>query len=238
VPERSQVLFAAFPSARLAVRTVSASNGAEPHYEWSAVWTSGVLQVFSNRVTVPPGSVRVGHSYRIRVRMMDDTGRWGHWSAPLRFIPTMESTHSPGDTIISEFMADVAGDDDGREWIELFNTTETDVDLTGWSIGDNEGVAACGGTQTPFVGGDANADGSHDIADVVFILSYIFNAGEPPACMESADANNSETIDIADPIRLLAFLFSDGSDLDPPFGACGPDPAASGLGCVSFAACE
>jgi hypothetical protein len=337
---------------------------ADPLYEWSAVWTSGVLREFRNRSAVPPGFVREGHSYRIRVRMMDDTGRWGHWSAPVRFIPTMESTHSPGDIIITEFMANAAGDDDGREWIELFNTTDGDVDLTGWSIGDNEdddrtiegsgpvvvpakgylvlgqsadtqvnggvpvgyafgdavtlgnesdeiilrqgrvvihsvgygdytaaphrvmtslggsppegaawgmagdycdgpvdvwavqtavfnskgdagtpgkdneNVAVCGGADTPFVRGDANADGSHNIADVIFVLGYLFGAGDAPACMKSADANDSGTIDIADAIRLLGVLFSDGPDLDPPFGACGPDSIADSLGCTSFPPCK
>jgi hypothetical protein len=70
--------------------------------------------------------------------MMDDTGRWSHWSPPVSFIPTLEATSSPGDVIISEFLANAEGDDDGREWFELFNTTDEDIDLTGWSIVDND----------------------------------------------------------------------------------------------------
>ncbi len=99
---------------------------------------SGVRQEFKSRITVPPSAVRVGHSYRIRVRMMDDTGRWGHWSAPLCFIPAMQVSNSPGDIIITEFMAWPVGAAGSREWIELFNTTGADIDLNGWSIGDNE----------------------------------------------------------------------------------------------------
>jgi hypothetical protein len=112
---------------------------ADPMYEWTAVWTSGELTEFEGRITVPPGAVRVGHSYRIRARRMDDTGRWGHWSKPVRFIPTLQATNFPGDVIVSEFFANTDGDDDGREWFELFNATDAAIDLTGWEVSDKGG---------------------------------------------------------------------------------------------------
>ncbi|ACF14824.1 hypothetical protein Ctha_2374 [Chloroherpeton thalassium ATCC 35110] len=44
---------------------------------------------------------------------------------------------SPGDLIITEFMADPAGtsDTDG-EYVELYNTTSSDIDISGWAIKD------------------------------------------------------------------------------------------------------
>ncbi len=118
-----------------------------PIYEWTEVWTSGELTDFAAQVTVPPGAVQVGRSYRLRARMKDDSGRWGHWSAPVSFVPTLEETETPGDVIISEFFADAQGSDDGKEWIELFNTTDAAIDLTGWVLRDN-------GEDAHSVGGD------------------------------------------------------------------------------------
>ncbi|MEX2187743.1 MAG: Ig-like domain-containing protein [Pirellulales bacterium] len=56
--------------------------------EWDAAWESGTLATFDNAVSVPAGFVDTGHTYRARVRMMDTTGVWSHWSAPLTFTAT------------------------------------------------------------------------------------------------------------------------------------------------------
>lgn len=66
-----------------------AYDPAEPRlYEAVAVWDSGALPVFAANQTVPPSALRPGHTYRARVRHLDVTGRWGHWSAPLPFTTT------------------------------------------------------------------------------------------------------------------------------------------------------
>ncbi len=43
---------------------------------------------------------------------------------------------SPCDTtvVINEFLADPAGSDSGTEWVELYNTGDSDVDLSGWKL--------------------------------------------------------------------------------------------------------
>ena len=112
---------------------------ADPIYEWKAVWESGEVTVWNNQIRIPASAVEIGHAYRVRARMKDDTGRWGHWSDYVQFIPSMATTSAPGDVIITEFLANpVSGSDDGKEWIEVFNTTNADVDLTGWTLSDNE----------------------------------------------------------------------------------------------------
>lgn len=118
--------------------TPAQDPAADPAYEWTPVWTSGKLAEPARRIAVPPHVLRVGRSYRIRVRMMDGTGRWGHWSEPVGFVPTLRATSSPGDVIITEFFANALGDDDGKEWLELFNATDAPIDLTGWEIADND----------------------------------------------------------------------------------------------------
>ena len=43
---------------------------------------------FSPTIQVPADAVEAGRTYRVRVRMQDDTGRWSHWSLPIEFEPT------------------------------------------------------------------------------------------------------------------------------------------------------
>lgn len=64
---------------------------AERMYEAVAVWDSGALPAFAASQTVPPSVLRPGHTYRARVRHLDATGRWGHWSAPVQFTATGSS---------------------------------------------------------------------------------------------------------------------------------------------------
>ncbi|HEY7120044.1 MAG TPA: CotH kinase family protein [Tepidisphaeraceae bacterium] len=55
-----------------------------PHaYEINALWQSEAKR--PGEVSVPASAVKPGHTYRVRVRMRDTTGRWSHWSAPVEF---------------------------------------------------------------------------------------------------------------------------------------------------------
>ncbi len=51
-----------------------------------------------------------------------------------------------------------------------------------------------------------------DIADLVFLVDYMFNAGSPPPCNEEADMNGDGAIDIADLVYLVDYMFSGGLD--------------------------
>ena len=75
-----------------------------------------------------------------------------------------------------------------------------------------------------FIRGDANNDGIQDISDSMFLLTYLFGAGDPPACEEACDINDDGYQDISDAIYLLGFLFSGGPAPPAPFPACAPDP--------------
>ncbi len=59
-----------------------------PPLEWDAIWTSGPLTTWSNRITIPGLVVEANKLYRARVRHLDNTGRWSRWSAPIEFSPT------------------------------------------------------------------------------------------------------------------------------------------------------
>ncbi len=67
----------------------------------------------------------------------------------------------------------------------------------------------------PYVSGDANGDGLIDIADVVYLINYLFISGPTPVPLEAGDANCDGVVDIADVVYLINYLFIDGP---PPLG--------------------
>ncbi len=85
-----------------------------------------------------------------------------------------------------------------------------------------------------FVRGNANNDSSLNLADVAFILGYLFANGPEPPCLDSADTDDSGRINISDSVFLALYLFADGLPPLPPFPACGsePVPDLDGLDCV------
>ncbi len=93
-----------------------------PPYEINAKWESGELPDFNADITIPVDALKVGHAYRVRARMKDETGRWSHWSNPVQFVVTESS--SAGALIsylrVSEVMYDPLGGND-YEFIELHN---------------------------------------------------------------------------------------------------------------------
>ena len=65
-----------------------------------------------------------------------------------------------------------------------------------------------------YIRGDANGDGLIDIADVVYLINYLFINGPAPDPLWVGDANCDEVVNIADVIHLVNYLFIDG----PPPG--------------------
>jgi hypothetical protein len=72
-------------------------------------------------------------------------------------------------------------------------------------------------TDPPFICGDANKSGVVNIADVVYLIAYIFGSGPAPDPPESGDANCSGIVNIADVVYLIAYIFNSGP---PPCDAC------------------
>jgi hypothetical protein len=58
--------------------------------------------------------------------------------------------------------------------------------------------------------GDANNDGSVDIADAVYLVNYIFAGGPAPDPLGAGDADCSDDINIADCIYLVIYIFEHG----------------------------
>lgn len=89
-----------------------------------------------------------------------------------------------------------------------------------------------------FKRGDPNADGSGNIADVVFVLNFLFGGQGDITCPDAADTDDSGDLNITDAVGLLNFLFAAGAEPAPPFAECGEDPTEDGNTECSFAPCE
>jgi len=94
-----------------------------------------------------------------------------------------------------------------------------------------------GSTEQEFIRGNCNLSGDIDIADVISLLSSLFNGVPLGNCADACDANDDGALDIADGITLLSFLFIGADPPPPPFPDCGPDPTPDPLDCESFPAC-
>ncbi len=88
-----------------------------------------------------------------------------------------------------------------------------------------------------FVRGDPNNDGIVNVADVIFMLNYLFQSGPKPPCFKSADVDNSDAVDLGDAVYLLNYTFIGGPPPHPPFPGCGLDPTADDLGCLNYGSC-
>jgi hypothetical protein len=65
--------------------------------------------------------------------------------------------------------------------------------------------------ECPYVAGDANADQSGpDVADLTYLVDYLFNGGPAPPLPNAADVDGSGEIDVADVSYLVDYLFNGG----------------------------
>ncbi len=65
--------------------------------------------------------------------------------------------------------------------------------------------------------GDANADGSVNIGDAVYVIGFVFNTGPPPPIMNWADANGDCSVNVADAVYLINYIFKSGA---APLSGC------------------
>ena len=57
---------------------------------------------------------------------------------------------------------------------------------------------------------DPNADGIRNLADVVYLLNYLFRRGPAPSPLQAGDVNCDMPIDVADIVYLLNYLYKGG----------------------------
>ena len=139
--------------------------------------------------------------------------------------------------------------------VETLGGTSTSTSVTIGGPGDYTisiaGTNECGSLSTSgtcvatrdnfFIRNDVNQDGTENIADPVQLLDFLFGGGSI-SCQDAADVNDDGTNNIADVVYSLNVIFgiSVGGSVPvtpAPLGACGGDPTADGLNCVSFNGC-
>jgi len=86
----------------------------------------------------------------------------------------------------------------------------------------------CVPLQSLFVRGDVNNDAIVDIADVIYLLQYLFNNGQSIPCPDAADPDDDGLINISDALYIALYTLAGGMAPLSPFPDCGlegiPDP--------------
>ena len=68
-----------------------------------------------------------------------------------------------------------------------------------------------------YVFGDGTGDGIVDVADIVFLINYLYRGDDAPNPYGRGDVNRDCLIDVADIVYLINYLFKNG---DPPLKGC------------------
>lgn len=187
-------------------------------YEVTDVWRSAELASNAN-VTVPSASVKVGHTYRLRVRQKDATGRWSRWSNAVQFVAaTAASGITPSQLVISEMMyhpgalsaAETAAgytDREQFEYIVLMNISANTLDLSG--------LAFTVGITYTFPSGVTLAPGARVVVvknAAAFALRYGSSANVAPGVYSGNLDNSGEEIKLVSAGQTVQdFTYSDGS---------------------------
>lgn len=96
-----------------------------------------------------------------------------------------------------------------------------DADLNGFVTAEDACSFLSRHGRAGFVRGDANNDSIVDMADSVYVLSYLFLGGSAPHVEASGDIDGNRTVEISDPIYLLSYLFLGGPQPPAPFPSTG-----------------
>jgi hypothetical protein len=96
------------------------------------------------------------------------------------------------------------------------------------------------GNTPAFRRGDADANGSVNLADAVVILNHLFRGGTVPPCLDAADSNDDGAENLTDAVFILKGLFQGGPPPPPPGrDTCGPDPTTDdSLATCVYSACQ
>jgi serine protease AprX len=165
----------------------------------SLVWTDPDAMVGADPALV--------NDLNLKVTGPDATIYWGncgldtsHWSSSGGTPDSLNNVENifienpqPGQWTIEVIAANIVED-------AYIGTPEVDQDF-----------ALVATTRTPYIRGDCNGDGAIDVADVMYLINYLFIDGSPPDPLWVGDCNCDEVVDTADVIYLINYLFLEGS---------------------------
>lgn len=118
----------------------------------------------------------------------------------------------------------------GESYTDVFIDGGLGMEISVCSIDEVLGATLLVRRPVPFVRGDANGDGAHDVADAVTILTYV-QTGSNPANLpvDAFDADDDGDVDTEDALYLLEYLFQGGDPPPAPFPYPGLDMVSDSL---------
>lgn len=127
--------------------------------------------------------------------------------------PTAEiaSGGGPVDNDDSEVVFPLGAIAPGMGQMQLFSSPGMCLTIDCW------GLRSRVPTFPEYICGDADGNSAVSIADVVFLINYIFAGGPAPNPLQSGDADCSGGISIADAVYIINYIFSGGA---PPCAMC------------------
>jgi hypothetical protein len=75
---------------------------------------------------------------------------------------------------------------------------------------DNPVLRSAKSSSLAWIFGDANGDEKPDMADLVFLVNYVFKEGPAPFPLGSGDPNNDCRVDVFDIVYMLKYFFRGG----------------------------
>jgi outer membrane protein assembly factor BamB len=163
-----------------------------------------------------PDSVKTNSSYSPSATVVNYRG------APQSFevacLIDTQGTYLHGDTV---YVSNLAGGGSVQEVFSPWNVgsdnnlTYTITVVTILSEDDNEANDTLSRetvsvSELTFLDGDANGDGTVDVGDVVYLISYQYKSGPAPNPVEVGDANCDGIVNIGDVVYLVSYLYKNG----------------------------
>ena len=80
-------------------------------------------------------TVTCGLTYQVSITLYGNGGIAGN-STVIFYAPTCVDCPDVGSVIITEILNNADGNDDGKEWFEIYNTSDSAIDLQDWTVTD------------------------------------------------------------------------------------------------------
>ncbi len=121
----------------------------------------------------------------------DDISPIGTYGTEVSYNGLTSSPYTVTDQPSGQYFYKIRAKDAEDQWSTYSNLAETFV-------------------STGFFCGDANADSDINVADVIFLINYVFKSGPAPDPAAAGDATGDGDINLADCIHLINFIFKSG----------------------------
>jgi len=121
----------------------SGDDGVDGHIHWIYTGTDGTTVIDGAEQMVYDTNpielqVECGYTYTLMMSLADDAHQ--PLDPPVEtsviFSVLCASCVNTGDIIITEILNNATGDDDSKEWFEVYNTSASDIDMENWVISD------------------------------------------------------------------------------------------------------